>query len=48
MKKTVFVDGQHGTTGLKIRERLSGRKDIEVIEIPEEKRKDTEISRAAD
>ena len=42
MKKTVFVDGQHGTTGLKIRERLNGRKDIEVIEIPEEKRKDTE------
>jgi N-acetyl-gamma-glutamyl-phosphate reductase len=40
MKKTVFVDGQHGTTGLKIRERLEGRKDIEVLEIPEEKRKD--------
>jgi N-acetyl-gamma-glutamyl-phosphate reductase len=40
MKKTVFVDGQHGTTGLKIRERLSGRKDIEVIEIPKDKRKD--------
>ncbi len=40
MKKTVFVDGQHGTTGLKIRERLSGRDDIEVIEIEEEKRKD--------
>jgi N-acetyl-gamma-glutamyl-phosphate reductase len=40
MKKTVFVDGQHGTTGLKIRERLSGRKDIELIEIPEAKRKD--------
>ena len=40
MKKTVFVDGQHGTTGLKIRERLNGHKDIEIIEIPEEKRKD--------
>jgi N-acetyl-gamma-glutamyl-phosphate reductase len=40
MKKTVFVDGQHGTTGLKIRERLNGRKDIEVIEIPADKRKD--------
>jgi N-acetyl-gamma-glutamyl-phosphate reductase len=42
MKKTVFVDGQHGTTGLKIRERLEGRKDIEVLEIPEVKRKDPE------
>jgi N-acetyl-gamma-glutamyl-phosphate reductase len=40
VKKTVFVDGQHGTTGLKIRERLNGRRDIEVIEIPEDKRKD--------
>ncbi len=40
MKKTVFVDGQHGTTGLKIRERLSSRKDIELVEISEAKRKD--------
>jgi N-acetyl-gamma-glutamyl-phosphate reductase len=45
MKKTVFVDGQHGTTGLKIRERLSVRKDIEIIEIPEEKRKDPETKK---
>jgi len=42
MKKTVFVDGQHGTTGLKIHEYLNTRKDIEVIEIPEDKRKDPE------
>ncbi len=45
MKKTVFVDGQHGTTGLKIRERLHGRKDIEVLEVPEEKRKDPEAKK---
>jgi N-acetyl-gamma-glutamyl-phosphate reductase len=40
MKNTVFVDGQQGTTGLKIRERLNCRNDIDVIEIPEDKRKD--------
>ena len=40
MKKTVFVDGQHGTTGLKIRERLEKRNDIQILEIPEDKRKD--------
>jgi N-acetyl-gamma-glutamyl-phosphate reductase len=40
MKRTVFIDGQHGTVGLNIHERLSGRKDINLIEIPVEKRKD--------
>jgi len=42
MKKTVFVDGQHGTTGLQIRERLSKRNDIEIIDIPKARRKDPE------
>jgi N-acetyl-gamma-glutamyl-phosphate reductase len=45
MKKTAFVDGQHGTTGLKIRERLRGRKDIDILEISEEKRKDPETKK---
>jgi N-acetyl-gamma-glutamyl-phosphate reductase len=45
MKKTVFVDGQQGTVGLKLRERLSLRKDIEIVEIPEEKRKDQETKK---
>jgi N-acetyl-gamma-glutamyl-phosphate reductase len=44
-KKTVFVDGQHGTTGLKIYERLNARKDIELVEIPEAKRKDPEAKK---
>ncbi len=45
MKKTVFIDGQHGTTGLKIHDRLQKRTDIELVEIPEEKRKDPTVKR---
>lgn len=37
----VYIDGQEGTTGLKIMERFEGRNDIEVIRISEEKRKDS-------
>ena len=36
----VFIDGREGTTGLRIIDRLSGRKDIELMLIPEELRKD--------
>jgi N-acetyl-gamma-glutamyl-phosphate reductase len=45
MKKTVFIDGQQGAVGVKLHERLHGRKDIEIIEIPEAKRKDPETKR---
>ncbi len=38
--KTIFIDGQEGTTGLMIFDRLKNRDDIELIEIPNEKRKD--------
>ena len=40
--KKVFIDGGHGTTGLKINEYLSRRPDIQVLEIDPERRKDTQ------
>ena len=40
MKHKVYVDGQAGTTGLQIYDRLLTRDDIEILRIPEEKRKD--------
>jgi N-acetyl-gamma-glutamyl-phosphate reductase len=40
MKHRVFVDGQEGTTGLRIHEYLAQRADIEVLRIAPERRKD--------
>jgi len=40
MTYTVFVDGQEGTTGLRIHEYLAQRGDIEVLRIDADKRKD--------
>lgn len=40
MSVKIYIDGQEGTTGLKILERFEGRNDIELIKISEEKRKD--------
>ena len=40
MKKTVYIDGQEGTTGLKIVQRLEKRDDLELIKIEEHLRKE--------
>jgi len=40
MKYRAFVDGQEGTTGLRIHEYLAQRSDIEVLRIEPDKRKD--------
>lgn len=47
MKKKVFIDGSAGTTGLRIRERLAERSDIEVVVLADDVRKDVEARRAA-
>lgn len=41
MSVKIYIDGQEGTTGLKILERFEGRNDIEIMKISEEKRKDS-------
>lgn len=43
----VFIDGKDGTTGLQIFDRLGRRPDVNIITLPEEKRKDISARKEA-
>jgi N-acetyl-gamma-glutamyl-phosphate reductase len=45
-KPLIFVDGEEGTTGLQIFDRLARRPDLEVLKIDPDRRKDPEARRA--
>jgi N-acetyl-gamma-glutamyl-phosphate reductase len=43
----LYIDGQAGTTALRVRDWLAGRDDIEVVTLPEELRKDPDARKQA-
>jgi N-acetyl-gamma-glutamyl-phosphate reductase len=45
MSARVFIDGQAGTTGLRIRDWLADRHDLELVEVAEARRKDATARR---
>ena len=45
MNTKVYIDGQSGTTGLKIYDRIAARSDLEMLRIDEDKRHDVEERR---
>ncbi len=47
MGRSVFIDGAAGTTGLEIAERLSGRKEFELLRLDDARRKEASARREA-
>ena len=40
MKKDIFIDGETGTTGLQVHEKLSKHPNVKVLSVDQSKRKD--------
>ncbi|KAA3519438.1 N-acetyl-gamma-glutamyl-phosphate reductase [Agrobacterium vitis] len=43
MTAKIFIDGEHGTTGLQIRSRMADRRDVELLSIPQEQRRNAAL-----
>lgn len=45
-RPAIYIDGEHGTTGLEIRQRLVARDDVELVSVPRDRAKDPSAKRA--